>query len=122
MRAYSEDLRRKVLEAIHRGGSYRRVAAAFGVGPATVGRYVRQRRERGHVRARPHPGPRPEKADALRAWLPGCLAERNDATLAEHRDAFVAETGAAVSAATVGRALASLPGGAWTLKRRRSPR
>ena len=122
MRAYSEDLRRKALETIDRGGSYRRVAAAFGVGPATVGRDVRQRRERGHVRARPHLGPRPEKADALRAWLPGRLAERNDATLAEHGDAFAAETGVAVSTATVSRAVASLPGGAWTSKQRRSPR
>lgn len=121
MRAYSEDLRLKVLRAIDRGGSYRGVAGAFGVAPATVGRYVRQRRECGHVRARRPPGPRPGKADALRDWLPGRLGERNDATLAEHCVAFAAETGVAVSAATMSRAIASLPGGAWTLKQRRSP-
>ena len=54
----------------------------------------------------------------LREWLPEQLEANHDLTLQEHREAFEEELGEAVSASTVGRAIARLPGG-WPLKKSR---
>ncbi len=54
-------------------------------------------------------GPVPEKKDRLQAWLPARLQQAADATLAEHAAAFTAEVGMGVSAATMSRAIATLP-------------
>jgi hypothetical protein len=51
--------------------------------------------------------------------LPGHLRENPGLTLEEHRETFEEQSGIAVSASTVGREIARLPGG-WPLKK--SPR
>jgi transposase len=45
MKAYSEDLRRKIVQAVEKGTSKSEVARAFGVGLSSVKRYVAMARE-----------------------------------------------------------------------------
>ena len=111
-RAYSADLRLKVVAAVDRGVPRRQAAEVFGVSVPTIERYLRRRRETGRVDPSPRPGRPAAKAERLRAWLPGRLRERNDATLAERCARFAEETGVGASTATTSRAIASLPAAA----------
>ena len=110
MRAYSMDLRERVVAAVDGGMTHDRAAATFGVSVNTVGRYLVRRRATGSLApsVQRH-GPMPEKRRRLQAWLPARLQQAADATLAEHAAAFTAEHGMVVSLATMSRALTSLP-------------
>ena len=110
MRAYSMDLRERVVAAVDDGMTQDQAAATFGVSVNTVGRYLARRRDTGSLApAVQRHGPKPEKKQWLPAWLPGRLAAAADATLAEHAAAFTAEHGVVVSLATMSRAITSLP-------------
>jgi transposase len=110
MRAYSVDLRERVVAAVDGGMTQEQAAATFGVSVNTVGRYLARRRDTGTLApAVQRHGPKPEKKRRLHAWLPARLEVAADATLAEHAAAFTAERGVAVSLATMSRAIASLP-------------
>ena len=62
MNAYSEDLRKKIVEAKERGMSTVEVTRTFGVGLSSVKRYAKTAREGGSLRPKRSPG-RPPKAD-----------------------------------------------------------
>jgi transposase len=110
MRAYSMDLRERVVAAVDGGMTQAQAAVTFGVSVNTVGRYLARRRDIGSLApAVQRHGPRPEKKQRLQTWLPGRLADAADATLAEHAAAFVVEQGVVVSLATMSRAIAGLP-------------
>ena len=85
MRAYSLDLRERVLAALDAGAKTRGVGAKFTVSESWVRRLVQTRRETGRVApATQRHGPPPAwaaDADRLRA----AVAESPDATLAEYR-------------------------------------
>ena len=115
MRAYSEDLRRRVLAAVDGGMTRSAAARVFGVGRATVKRYLRLRREAGGLAPRPRRGPPPIKTSALAAALPARLEAAPDATLAEHCAWYEAATGVRVSGPTMSRVIARL---GWTRKKR----
>ena len=110
MQAYSMDLRERVVAAVDAGMTQSEAAARFDVSVRTVERYLARRRTTGSlapdVQRR---GPRPEKKARLQTWLPARLAQAADATLAEHATAFTEQTGVVVSAATMSRAIATLP-------------
>ena len=117
MRAYSMDLRERVVAAVDGGMSQEQAAATFGMSVNTVGRYLARRRTTGSLApAVQRHGPRPEKKMRLHAWLPARLQQAADATLAEHAAtlaehaaALTAEQGVVVSLATMSRAIATLP-------------
>jgi transposase len=110
MRAYSMDLRERVVAAVDGGMSQEQAAATFGTSVNTVGRYLARRRTTGSLApAVQRHGPRPEKKMRLHAWLPARLQQAADATLAEHAAALTAEQGVVVSLATMSRAIATLP-------------
>ena len=114
MRAYSMDLRERVVAAVDRGMTQDQAAAIFGVSVNTVGRYLTRRRNTGSLAPTAYRhGPRPEKKARLQAWLPARLPARlqvaADATLTEHAAAFTAEEGLVVSLATMSRAITTLP-------------
>ncbi len=120
MKPYSKDLRIRVLAAVDRGVPREEVARTFSVSMPTIKRWLKRRRETGDVEPKPVPGRPSVKGAALEAWLPSHLEGNADLTLEEHREAFEeAHGGTRVSPATVGRAIARLPGG-WPLKK--SPR
>jgi len=84
MKAYSMDLRERVIGACDRGQPTRIVAATFGVSPAWVRRLKQHRRERGDIIPRSGGGSRGRKIDRER--LAQLVAEQPDATLVELRD------------------------------------
>ena len=110
MRAYSTDLRERVVAAVDGGMTQERAATVFGMSVRTVERYLQRRRATGSLAptGQRH-GPAPEKKTRLQVWLPARLAEAADATLAEHAAAFTQSTGVVVSLATMSRTISTLP-------------
>jgi transposase len=117
MKPYSKDLRVRVLAAVDSGVPREEVAKTFSVSVPTIKRWLKRRRETGEVEPRPIPGRPRLKGTALEEWLPSQLQDNSDLTLEEHREAFKEHKGVSVSASTVGRAIARLPGGPWPLKK-----
>jgi transposase len=117
MRAYSKDLRLKVLAAVDRSVPRKEVARIFGVSLPTIKRGLKRRRETGGVEPKPIPGPPARKGALLEEWLPTQLKDNPDLTLEEHCEAFEEEHGVEVSTATMSRRIRRLPGG-WPLKKR----
>src|SRR5688572_11563522 len=115
MKGYSLDLREAALAAVDRGTPRSEVAAAFGVAPATLKRWLRLRRETGGVRPRPIPGRPSQLGAALDAGLEAQLRAAPDATIAEHCATWEAAGGPAASPTTLRRAIERL---GWTGKKR----
>lgn len=116
MKAYSVDLRERVLMACDSGVSVAGVARTFNIGYATVRRYQAQREERGTLVPKPIPGrpaliPREQYTD-----LVAQLEANDDATLAEHCQLWEKSHGVKVSEATMCRTIANT---GWTRKKRR---
>jgi len=116
MKAYSTDLRERVMRAVEAGRPRDEVAAQFEVSVPTIERWVRLKRETGGLARRPVPGAVAVKTVGLLAALPGRLAEHADATLAEQCAWWREMSGVEVSTATMSRALTRL---GWTRKKRR---
>jgi transposase len=78
-RAYSIDLRERVVAAVESGGmSCRRAAAQFGVGVSTAIKWVQRMRETGSVAPGKIGGYRPKSiAGAHRAWLLERIKEKD---------------------------------------------
>lgn len=116
MRAYSSDLRERVVRAVDQGRSQREAARLFGLGVSTVKRYLQQRAQAGTLRRRPIPGgPRRigrEQEQLLRAQV----AAAPEATIAEHCARWERARGQRVSGATMWRAIHRL---GWTRKKGR---
>ena len=116
MNAYSEDLRKKMVEAKERGMPTVEVARAFGVGISSVKRYAKTVREGGSLRPKRSPG-RPPKADErARRLLEADLQERPAATLSERREYLRSVAGLRVSESTVSRLLRRM---GWSRKKDR---
>lgn len=117
MKAYSVDLRERVVGAVGRGVPQAVAARGFSVGRATVERWVRRVRETGSVapavRAGAAPLVGPDDAAALRAQV----AATPDATLAEHCAAWAAARGVRLGVSAMHRTLGRL---GITRKKRRS--
>ena len=116
MKAYSEDLRERVVRAVVVGTPRGGVAALFAVSIPTIERWLRLKRETGSVAPRPLLGPPAVKTNALLAALPERLAERADATLEEQCTWWHEVSGVEVSTATMSRALTRL---GWSRKKSR---
>lgn len=110
MKAYSNDLRRKVVAAYERGHhSQREIAELFGVSPATVRNFVRRKRERGSPDQLPRGGDAPARIDdAARHELRQLIACSPDATLEEARLHLVRRVGVRVGLSAICRALTKL--------------
>ena len=111
------DLRERVVEAYEAGEhTQAEIAELFGVGEASVRRWVRLKRERGSIAPTvdyTH-GPAP-KIDIIRLEvLERILGQHRDATNEELADIFCEETGVLVSASSISRAIALL---GWTRKK-----
>jgi transposase len=117
MKAYSEDLRERVISAVERGQPRTDVASRFEVSVPTIERWLRLKRETGGLARRPVPGPVAVKTAGLAAALPARLADHADAGLADHCSWWQEVSGCAVSTATMSRALARL---GWTRKKTRT--
>ena len=110
MKAYSLDLRQKVLAAALRGDrTIREVADSFGVGTTFVDKVLALRRAGEDLAPRPHGGGYPARLlPRHERLLRAEVRRRKDSTLEELRAHLAAEAGLVVSAATVSRALTRL--------------
>ena len=110
MRAYSLDLRQKVVAAVERGDStIEEVALTFGVGLTFVKKMLRQQRETGNLSPRPHGGGHPPRlSDKHLKLLRVEVARRPDKSVEALRDHLEERAGLAVSRPTVSRALSRL--------------
>ena len=81
VRAYSLDLRERVVAAVAAGRSCRAVAATFDVSVASVVKWSQRFRTTGSAAARPRGGRRPYALQSEHAWLLARLAETPDITL-----------------------------------------
>lgn len=100
-----------------RGTPRREVVHAFGVSLATIGRYVRLRREARSLSPRPYPE-RASRVDGTveqRRALWEQLEANNQATLERHCELWEREQGERVSVSTMSRAVRRL---GWMLKKR----
>jgi transposase len=84
MKAYSMDLRERVMAACDAGRPTQQVATLFNVSPAWVRRLKQHRRERGDIVPRNGGGSRGRKIDRTR--LAELVQEQPDATLVQLRD------------------------------------
>ena len=80
-RAYSLDLRERVVAAVSGGESCRTVATTFRVSVASVVKWSQRFRKTGSAAARPMGGNRPYALAEERDWLLSRLAEKPDVTL-----------------------------------------
>lgn len=115
MKAYSEDLRERVVTAVDQGMSRREVVRLFGVSEASIKRYLKLRRETGSLAPKAIPGCPPRKTGMLQEGLRPQLEAHPDATLEEHCRLWEAQTGVKVSTSTMRRAILRLR---WTWKKK----
>jgi len=106
MKAYSQDLRQRILDTVQRGdGSLRQIARRFLVSVSFVTRLLRLHRSTGSLEPRPHGGGNPAVLDpADLEQLRELVRQQPDATLEELRQRL----GGSCSLMTISRALRRL--------------
>jgi transposase len=106
MKAYSEDLRRKVLEALEeRGMGKSEAARTFGMSLSSVKRYVAKARRGDSLSPRKHPGARPKLDERARRLLEADVEQRPAASLRERGTFLERVAGVRVSESTLSRLL-----------------
>jgi transposase len=110
MKPYSNDLRRRIVEACE-GGKYSQgeVAELFQVSLATVKNFLRRKRETGSPDALPHAGGnKPRLDEKARQFIQQSVEENNDLTLDELCRRVQARPRKSVSRPTMSRLLQAL--------------
>lgn len=108
MKAYSEDLRRKIVDALKRGIPKSEAAELFGVSLSSVKRFARLERQGDSLAPRKPPGRPPKSGDATRRLLEADLADRPAVTASERRRYLERMTGESMSDSTVRRLIRRL--------------
>ena len=105
MKAYSIDLRIKIVQSVRRGVSNSETARRFGVNRSTVGRYLKRLDENGSLAPKKAPGSPPKLDGSAMRLLEEFIKARPWATH-KHRSEFLfAACGVEVSEATICRAI-----------------
>ena len=100
MKAYSEDLRRKIVDAIERGMPKAQAARTFGVGISTVKRYATKAQKGEPLEPGKAPGKRPKMDERVGKLLEEDLKEHPFATLRERCEYVEAVSGVSVRRST----------------------
>jgi transposase len=108
MKAYSEDLRRKIVSAIERGMPKAQAARTFGVGISTVKRYATKARRGEPSEPGKAAGKPPKMGQPASKLLAEDLKERPFATLKERCEYVEAVSGVSVSRSRMCRAIARI--------------
>ena len=105
MKAYSIDLRQKIIDTYHsKPLSQRQLAEQFSVALSFVQKLLKQYRLTGNIAAKPHGGGSQLKLSPKHlAILMELIESNNDATLEELCRLLLEKTGVVVSRATMGR-------------------
>jgi transposase len=115
MRAYSTDLKERLVRAVADGQPMREAARRFGVAVTTVKRAVVQQRETGSLERKPIPGGPRKIGGEQEAILLARLQAAPEATVLEHCAWWEEQQGQHLSEATMWRAIRRL---GWTHKKR----
>jgi len=107
MKAYSQDLRLRVLRVVDSGMTKAAVARCFDVALSTVKRYLAQRAA-GSDQPKGVPGPKPRIGPDDFVAVAAQVRATPDATLAEHAVAWQQARGVLVSQWTIGRVIRRL--------------
>lgn len=105
MNAYSEDLRRKIIEALRRGMGKSQSARTFGVSLSSVKRYAKMADVGRSLAPKKRPGSLPKTGQDAKRLLEDDLEARPAATLADRREFLERVCGIGVSESTVSRLL-----------------
>ena len=100
-RAYSQDLRDRVIDAALAGLPARQAAARFGVGIATAILWVRRARQSGERTARRQGQSRRSKLDAHHAFLLGLIEATPDMTILEMQEHLATQRRVRASVGTI---------------------
>lgn len=114
-RAYSVDLRQRVIAAIEGGLSTREAARRFAIGIATAGSWHRRWRRTGDVRPGRQGNPGGSKLDAHEGYILGLVEAHKDISLVEITARLAAEHGLRTCPASV---CGFLRKRGWTFKKR----
>jgi transposase len=116
MNPYSEDLRKKIVEALRRGATKTEAACFLGVSRSSVKRYAKLADEGRPLTPKKRPGSKPKMDETARRLLNADMEERPAATLSERREFLRRVAGISVSESTVSRMLRRL---GWSRKKDR---
>jgi transposase len=105
MNAYSEDLRKKIVEALGRGMGKSQAARTFSVSLSSVKRYATMAEEGRPLAPKKRPGSKPKLDELSSRLLEEDLKERPFATLQQRCEYLRAVAALEVSRSTVCRAL-----------------
>ena len=108
MNAYSEDLRKKIVQALHRGMGKSEAARSFGISLSSVKRYAKMADEGRSLVPKKRPGSKPKTGEDAKRLLEDDVEERPAATLADRREYLRRVAGVRVSESTVSRTLKRL--------------
>ncbi len=110
MKAYSTDLRKRIVQAVdNKEGTHREIAKTFKVSKAFLEKLLKQRRKRGSIEPLPHGGGQKSLLDAGKEELiSNRILEKNDMTLEELCEYLKKKTGLSVSIPTMWRVLQKL--------------
>ena len=109
MKAYSQDLREKVIAAVAQDKqANRQIAEALSIGEATIERWTRRKRETGSVAACAHAGGVARVLAPHEAFLRGAVKAQPDISLEELCVRIKRELGLKVSGSMVSRELTRL--------------
>ena len=110
MRAYSLDLRQRIVQAYEQGqGTIPEIADRFSVSPAFVNKMLRQWRQTGSLAPMPHGGGKPPSLSATHLQLlKRKVQQQGDPSLTELQQLLSDEHGLDVHISTISRALARL--------------
>ena len=114
MNPYSEDLRKKIVDALRRGMTKSEAARSFGVSRSSVKRYAKLADEGRPLAPKKRPGSKPKMDESARRLLDADMEERPAATLCERREFLRRVAGISVSESTVSRMLRRL---GWSRKK-----
>jgi transposase len=103
--AYSEDLRKKIIDALRRGMGKSQAARTFSVSLSSVKRYAKMADEGRSLAPKKRPGSKPKTDQNARRLLEADLQERPAATLSERREFLERICGVRVSDSTISRLL-----------------
>lgn len=113
-RAYSDDLRARVIDMASSGASARASAARFGVGVSTAIVWIRRACQDGERSARRQGKPRGSRLDPHEAFIVAMIGAAKDITLNEMAAKLQAERGLEIGRSALS---AWLGGRGWTFKK-----
>jgi transposase len=116
MKAYSVDLRQKIVDAVLSGKPKAQVARTFGVGSSTVKRYASKAQHGESLAPKSPPGKRRKFDEVATKLLAEDLQARPAATLEQRCEYLERVAGVGVSESTISRAIRRL---GWSRKKDR---